>query len=938
MVRTRWIHARGPRRIQSPRITPAAQPDWYRLPAEDTLTALGSSRNGLTDAEAASRLAQFGPNRVETGRRDTAIAILARQLTSPLVYVLLAALAVTLSISEWNDSIAIGLVLALNTVVGFVQEFRAENSVRALLQFAAPKAVVMREGWAREAPGEDVVQGDIILLEAGMRIPADARIIESSSVRVDESLLTGESSPQNKLIEPIDLDGPVPMGDRRNMAFMGATVTGGRGFAVVTATGMATELGAIAAGLSETRRVSVPLEQRIAKFARFLVVAVVVASVITFVAGIISGERATDMFLTTVALAVSAIPEGLPVVVTIALAVGVRRMARRGAIVRRPVAVETLGSCTVIVSDKTGTLTENRMTVQEVFAGGQRYTVTGPGDTFDGALTPLDGPDAKNPDEIAAPLRETLRAAVLTSEARVRRTDDGIATHGDPTEIALLVAAAKAGVTAESLAPESQQVAFVPFDSTSLYSATVHSVGDQSVVYVKGSPERILAASDRWLTADGVSQLDRDRIEETLSEMTRRGLRVIACATATGSKSAQTVETGQLSDLLFTGLMGMHDPPRPAARQAIAACRGAGIRVLMVTGDHAHTAVAVARELGLDRRREVPVFSGSDLEAMPDDELMRALADTRVFARVSPTQKLRIVQLLEHSGEVVGVTGDGVNDAPALKAAHLGLAMGATGTDVAREASEIVLVDDNFANVYAAVEEGRTAFANIRNASYFLIASGVGEVLAVLASVVSQLPLPLLPAQLLWLNVVTNGTQDVALAAEPGEPQQYTKPPRPVSEGILSRRLLRRVAIVGAVMAATAVGVFLWQRSRGVSLVEVRTATLTTLVLCEAFLVWSSRSEETFFFHKNIFSNLFLFAGVIVALGLHFGALYWSFTQTVLGLTPLPWATWLVITGLSTLPALAAELDKFTVSINRNKQAGQTAAPATAFVTSEDRS
>lgn len=883
-------------------------PPWWALTADEVLRRLGARQGGLDSAEAARRLLASGPNRIGARERRSALRIALHQFASPLIYVLVAAMLVSLSIGHWEDSIVIGFVLLVNSAIGFFQEHRAERSIAALLGLLSPRALVRRDGRRMEIDSRDLVPGDVALLASGAAVPADLRLLEASRLQIDEAPLTGESLPAVKSTAPVP-GADVPVADRDCMAFMGTSVASGRGVGVVAATGASTEIGRIASEITLTERAPTPLQERMKRFGRLVTAVILVVCAAALLIGLARGVAPGEMYLTAVAIAVSAIPEGLPVVMTVALAVSVRRMAKRHVIMRRLPAIETLGSCTVIVTDKTGTLTRGRMTVQSIRAGGRRYEVTGGDEGLSGHVLLEGRPVEVEPGSHAA-LHQALLAGLLCNEADLRLSGEGdLILQGDPTDAALLVAAAKAGLDRDALLGLHPQIGAVPFESHRAFAATVHASPEGRTVLVKGAVERVLPMCTAQLGAEGPVPLDRDAVLAEAHRMGREGLRVLAMAAGPGGE-----HRGELSDelprgLTLAGLVGMLDPPRPEVERAIAACRDAGIRVIMVTGDHESTAVAIAERIGLTGP-DPPAVGGARLEAMGDEELLEALRGASVFARVSPGDKLRIVNLLRSAGHVVAVTGDGVNDGPALKSAHIGAAMGRSGTDVAKEASEMVLADDNFATVYAAVEEGRTAFANVRNATLFLVSAGVAELVSILGSLVSGLPLPFRPAQILWLNVVTDGIADLALAFEPGEPEQRRRPPRPPAEGILSARLLERSAVVGLVMAAGTLGLFVWELRRGADLAYAQVAALTTMAMFQVVHVGNCRSEHRSVFAKSPFSNPFLFWGVLGSWLVHVLALYLPATQRLLGLEPLRVDTWLVIGATALSVIVAGEAHK----------------------------
>jgi calcium-translocating P-type ATPase len=863
------------------------EPPWSEE-AEEVLARLGSGRDGLAEDEAGRRLAEHGPNEIEEAAGVRPPTILLRQFASPLIFILVAAAAVTLALGEYVDAAVIAAVLVLNAVLGFHQEYGAERSMEALRRLSTARARVIRGGREREVDSRVLVPGDVVHVEAGMRAPADCRVLRAAALETDESLLTGESATVAKSAEPVAADAGI--GDRTSMLWMGTVVTRGHGRALVVETGGDTEFGRIAQSVSEIGEVTTPLQHRMTRFAHLVGLAVLASCAIGLTAGVAAGEDLQELVLALVALAVAAIPEGLPIVLTVALAISMRRMAARRAIVRRLPAVETLGSCTVIGSDKTGTLTENRMTVSRIEAGGRSYDVTGAGYEAAGEILLHGEPARVDEDE---PLRLTLVAGALCNEASAVEADGELDVSGDPTEVALLVAASKAG-----------------FAKDQRYAATFHRGPDGALVFVKGAPEEVLAMCDSGLSGE---PLDAERVLGAAEEMAASGLRVLGLATAPVDAGAGVVDGSahvHLHGLSFLGLQGMIDPPRREAAEAVRGCREAGVRVLMITGDHAATAHAIAQQLGIAGEGDRAV-TGAEVDRAGDEELERLVGETPVFARVSPEHKLRVVSALQRTGEVVAVTGDGVNDAPALKAADIGVAMGRSGTDVAKEASDMVVTDDNFASIFAAVEEGRVAFDNVRKTTFFLISTGVAAIIAVLASILFRFPAPFLAAQMIWLNVVTNGVQDVALAFEPGEKDVLERPPRPRREGIVSPLLWERTALAGLVMAAGTLALFLYElevRDAGVE--RSRTVALTTMVLFQVFHVGNSRSEHLSAFAKSPFSNRFLFVGSALALALHVGALYAAPAQFVLRVEPLDLAEWARIVPVAATVIVAVELHK----------------------------
>lgn len=880
----------------------------HRSTPDEVLAELETSLTGLDDDEAQRRLARHGANSIVGTERTRWWRILLHQFTGALVVVLLAAMVVSFAIGHWQDAIVIGIVLVLNASVGFIQEFRAENAINSLMSLVAPLATVRRGGERRRIDSALLVPGDIVFLESGDVVPADLRLCEATRLEIDEAILTGESVPSPKLAEALDGDGDLPLAEQRNIAFMGTAVTMGRAKAVVVRTGFETAIGSIAEQIRSAERAETPLQTRMARFGRRISVAIVAASSLAFVIGLVLGEDPGEIFLTAVAIAVSAVPEGLPVVMTIALAVSVRRMANRNVIVRRLPAVETLGSCTVILSDKTGTLTQNRMTVRAIWAGGENYEVTGSGLDPEGEIRHADEPAAIT---AGSPIYRTILVGLLCNHADLQhRAEDGWVPVGDPTEVALLRLASKGALDREALIDAHPLLDEVPFEPAQQFAATIHGDPDDPLVLVKGAPERVIEMCSDFPSAEGAHAFSADDVRQVTTGLAAHGLRVLAMATAHGPQAVQDVRAREPRGLRFAGLVGMIDPPRPESAAAVTACHQAGVRVLMVTGDHAATGLAVALSIGIAHAGD-EVLMGAAIARLSDAELLTALQRSTVLARMSPADKLRIVRVLADAGEIVAVTGDGVNDAPALKAAHVGAAMGERGTDVAKEASEIVLTDDNFASVSAAIEEGRTAFSNIRKATFFLISSGVGELLAIIVSLAMRMPLPLLPAQILWLNIVTNGIEDVALAVEPGEKEEFRRPPRPPREGIISKLLFIRTLLAGVVMAAGTLVVFSIEWNGDPErLAYARVAALTTLVMFQVFHVGNCRSERSSAFRTSPFSNRFLFFGVVASALLHVGAMHFGPTQNLLRLEPLRAETWFLLIPVALTIIVAMELHK----------------------------
>ena len=865
---------------------------WHALSTEAVLAGLSSGPEGLSGAEASLRLADAGPNELSFAGATPWWRVLVRQFISPLIGILLAAAVVTLVQQHWVDSAAIFLVLSLNAALGFVQERKAEADVRALQSLSTPSCRVLRDGAERVVPGRDVVPGDVVLLESGERVPADLRLFEANALQVDESMLTGESFAASKHTAPLPED--VGDADKANVAFSGTFVGNGRGRGVVIATGAGTALGEINA-LIQGPAGKTPLQLLTNSLERRIGLIVLGALVFIFIAGLVLGNDVSTMFRTAVGLAVATIPESLPIVLTVALSLGVSRMARRNAIVRTLPAVETLGSTNVIGSDKTGTLTENRLTVERI------WTTAG---TLDISHGDADGGPSDPP-----LVRAVLRAGALTNEATLSAEDEDLEYSGDAVDAAMArtavvrAAISEAERTAEPLAHQ-------PYEPHLRYSQTVQrDAGGRRILYVKGSPEAVLAGAVDMAGPGGTVARDDAQVHAANESMGRDGLRVIAAGSRVLSGGeVLPVPLAPPSGLTFLGMEGMTDPPRAGVAAAVEQCRRAGIKVMMVTGDHPVTATAIAGRLGLSTDK--PALTGAEMADLDDHMLAARLEQTSVAARVSPVDKLRIVHVLQGAGKVVAVTGDGVNDAPALKAAAIGVAMGKSGTDVAREAADVVLTDDNFVTIVHAVEEGRVTFAAIRKTTFFLLSTGAAALVAVTLSVFAETPLLFLPVQMLWMNVVTNGVQDIALAFEPGEGDELSRPPRPPSEGLLSRTLWFRAGITGAWMALAVILSFIVALHAGSSEIHARTLALTMFVMLSFFQVFSSRAENKSLFQLRLLANKPLLCTSLAALALHWAVMTWPVSAGLLELTALAAPEWLLCAAVGSTVLIIVEVEK----------------------------
>ncbi len=881
----------------------------HAVAGDRILDDLSASSLGLAQDEAARRLLLYGPNALPKKTPPGVVQIFVRQFRSPLIYVLVAAALVSLVIGEFSDAIFIAAVLLLNAVIGAIQEYSAQRSADALQKMMTTRVRVLREGDAYELDSKQIVPGDIVLLESGERVPADMRILECHNLEIDESLLSGESIAVVKTAGRV-LERDTVLGDRVNMAFAGSLVNRGRGHCVVVSTGLATELGAIAESVTTDTGARAPLQERMEQFtgrvAIFVGCAVLVMAAILFMRGMPIAE----IFLSSVALAVSVIPEGLPVALTVALAIGMRRMARRDVIVRRLIAVEALGSCTYIASDKTGTLTANQLTVRRLaFPGRPQWKVTGDSDQPVGAVVTERGqPDGDDHNL----LDRFCRCAVLANEGYIGHQDGEWARNGDAVDVALLIMAHKVGCKRPETIGRYPEIDTMPFESERLYSASLNRVGGKSRAFVKGAFEKLLDMCDTMLLADGPAPLDRNEIESQARQLASEGYRVIALA-AGDVEVAPREDFNQehLAGLTLIALVGLIDPLRPESRPAVAKCRAAGIHVAMVTGDHPVTAYAIGRELDLidDESR---VVTGPQLKtAATEADMDRMTRGVTVFARVEPTQKLDIVQSLQRNGNYVAVSGDGANDAPALRAAQVGVAMGKSGTDVARETAEIIITDDNFDSIVDGVEQGRIAYANVRKVIFLLISTGAAELVLFVLAMITALPLPLLAVQLLWLNLVTNGIQDVALAFEPGEGHELDRPPRPPKEAIFDRLMMERVIISAIVIGVVAFGLFKWLLDQGFTLEQARNSTLLLMVLFENVHVFNSRSETLSVLRHNPMRNKLLLGGTVIAQLVHIGAMYTPWLGDVLGASPVSFEQWLTLLGLALSVMLAMELHKW---------------------------
>jgi P-type Ca2+ transporter type 2C len=901
---------------------------WHQLNEGQLLEALNSdARVGLTPEEASQRLQQSGPNELEEKKGESPLKLLLGQFKDFMVLVLLGATVISGLLGEMLDALTIVAIILINGILGFYQEYRAERSLRALKELSAPSAKVIRGGEQQLIPAKELVSGDVVLLESGDRVPADLRLIECNQFSIDEAALTGESVPVVKDAARIDAE-DIPLGDRKNCGYLGTMVTRGTGKGIVTVTGMNTEMGKIANLIQQTEEADTPLQHRLEQLGKILIVVAIVLTIVVVLAGILHGQPMYDMFLSGVSLAVAAIPEGLPAIVTIALALGVQRMIKRRAIVRKLPSVETLGCASVICSDKTGTLTQNKMTVTQVWVGGRSIEVTGQGYEPVGQLR--ESGKVIDPKGDASIRRLTQIAALCNNSelAFQERGEDGKKRKsvksdasaneamewkikGDPTEGSLLVLAAKTGLAKSTLESLYHRIKEFPFDPERKRMSVLVSHQGGKLMCTKGAPDLLVDQCSYVLWGDQVVPFTstlKHKVFAANEGMARDSLRVLGLAFRE-VKSYENCETNEQAEngLIFVGLAGMMDPPRKEVKEAIGKCRQAGIKTVMITGDHGMTAEAIAKSLGI-MGRGGRVITGSELNAMTDDDLEKVADDVNVYARVSPEHKLRIVQALQRRGHVVAMTGDGVNDAPAVKAADIGIAMGITGTDVTKEASALVLADDNFSSIVAAVEEGRGIYENIRKFIRYLLASNVGEIMTMFLAMMLALPLPLVPIQILWVNLVTDGLPAMALGVDQAESDLMQHRPRSAKENIFARRLGWKIISRGLLIGLCTLGAFVLALNEGAGhsdqLIHAQTVAFATLVMAQLIHVFDCRSSRSIF-HRRLLENKFLVLAVLSSLLLMLAVLYLEPLQPVFKTVPLDIRDWALVIVAAGIPTFA---------------------------------
>ncbi len=898
----------------------------FNLAAEETLNSLGSSRDGLTSEEAARRLQEYGPNELRRLKKISPWAIFFEQFKDLLIIILLVAVVISAILGETVDAIVIFIIIIFAAGLGFIQEYRAERSLEALNKMAAPTARVVRDGKHIDIPANELVPGDVVLVKTGDRIPADGRVMESVNLRTDEASLTGESSPVAKHCEPIP--GEAATADRRNMVFAGTSASYGRGTAVITSTGMETEFGKIASLLQEVKEEETPLQVNLDRMGRIIIFAALGLTFVLALLGILRGHGVLEMLLWGVSLAVAAVPEALPAVVTISLSLGVQKMAKQHALVRKLPAVETLGSTTFICSDKTGTLTQDQMTVRELLVDMKHVEVSGSGyepkGDFSAGGKPITASSMPS-------LERLLTAGALCNDTELSNETGSWRVKGDPTEGALLVLAGKASLNVHKIAAENPRIHEIPFSSESKRMTTVHSTASGDTAMAKGAAEVILELSRYVLINDREFDLD-DATRETVLEATRRmadsALRVLGLA----YKKVLIGETDadMQKNMVFLGLVGMIDPPRPEVKEAIKLCDAAGIRTVMITGDHKATAVAIAQELGL--MKGGLAFSGAELDRLGPAEFNSQVENIDVYARVSPSHKLRVVEALTSKGHVVAMTGDGVNDAPALKKADIGIAMGITGTDVTKEAAGMVLTDDNFASIVAAVEQGRGIFSNIKKYLVYLLSSNLGEILlmaiVILFGPLMGLPsgvVPLIAIQILFVNLATDGLPAIALSVDPPEPGLMLQKPRPRNESIFTRPIITYMVIAGVWTALVTLGVFLWamHTRTGIAdqvLKEAQSLCFVTLILVEFFNAFNCRSLDQSIFKVGLFKNKWLIISIASQILLLLAIVYWSPFQSAFKTFALNGEEWGIAIASASTIFFGLELYKLARRVGRKKQ------------------
>lgn len=884
--------------------------DFYAIDAHEAIKHLDSSLEGLYDQQAEERLSEFGYNELVQTKRATPIQLFMSQFKSPLLLLLVFAAVMSLILGEHIEAYAIFGIVLLNAILGFIQEFRAEKAMEALKKISAPEAKVLRDGKIQKIPARFVVPGDILLLEAGDIVPADSRIFESASLQIEEASLTGESVPSKKITDKYPLGTSVA--DQENMAFMGTVVTYGRGKSVVTRTGMNTEFGKIAESIQTTKDVATPLQVKFAQLAKQIGIMAVILIFVVLIAGTLQGTLSfSKMLIFAVALTVSTIPNSLPIIVTVSLSMGTKRLAKKNMLIKKLPAAESLGAVTIICSDKTGTITKNQMTITHMYVDGKTITITGIGYEPKGSF--FDEKTQTNPKKFDL----ILRAGHLCNNANLVVEEGRHSVIGDPTEGALIVLARKAGIAEELLKHQYTMMEELPFDSDRKRMSVIYEDGHDKKLhaYTKGAPDLLLDVCNRYIENGKVKKLtkkDRDRILTMNTVYAKKALRVLGLAYKDVSKKKEynlkEIEKG----LIFIGLVGMIDPPREQVKDAIARCRQAGIKIMIITGDHAITTEAIAEQIGLFKEGDL-VITGSDLDQFSDVELEDRIENIRIVARALPIQKLRIVEALQRRGHIVAMTGDGVNDAPAIKKADIGIAMGITGTDVAKEVAKAILLDDNFSTIVNAIEEGRNIYDKMIKSAKYLLSCNAGEITCVFIAILAKFPLPLLPLMLLLMNLLTDDFPALGLGFESGEEGIMDRPPRPVDQKPITSRMFIAIVLFGLIMGTGTL--FMFMQYKDTDLPLAQTVAFTTLVMFQMFAVMSSRSLRTSLTKLNPFSNMYLFGAIMASLAIQIAVIYWAPLQSIFGTVALSGMDWIKILGISSLGFIMMEVGKFFLSV-----------------------
>ena len=885
--------------------------EWYKMNKEDLLTSLGTDPNlGLSDDEVKKRISEYGTNELKEEAKKSFLSKLLAQFADFLILILIGAAVISFIVGEGKDALVILAIVVLNAFLGLYQEGKAEKALEALKKMSSPTAKVIRNGHVSEVDASTLVPGDIVALDAGDIIPADLRLIESSNLKVEEASLTGESVPVEK-DSNIVFQEDVSLGDRKNMAYMSTSITYGRGKGVVVETGHNTEIGKIATMIQTFEDQTTPLQKQLNRLGKVLGITTIIICIGVFLIGLLQGREVLEMFMVSISLAVAAIPEGLPAIVTIVLALGMNRMVKRNAIVKKLLAVETLGSTTVICSDKTGTLTQNEMTVVKLYTDRKIIDVTGTGYEINGEFK-IDNQPIEDKDF----LDTFLNIAVLANDADLEKTEDGYKVIGDPTEGALITLAGKGNIHKSTANEKYPRIEEIPFDSARKMMTTFHEnyLPNKVVSFTKGAPDIVIDRCSKIKVSGVVLDFNDEMKREVLevnSNFSKDALRVLALAYREYDELPKEISPDNNEvDMIFVGLVGMIDPARPEAKEAIRKCKEAGIKTIMITGDYKETAFAIAKELGMAESIDEAMM-GDELNKLSDEELREVVKKVKVFARVSPEHKVRIVTALKENGEIAAMTGDGVNDALALKKADIGVSMGITGTDVAKNTAEMILTDDNFASIVSAVEEGRIIYSNIKKFVAFLLSCNIGEILLVFTSILLNLPVPLLAIQLLWLNLVTDSFPALALGVEKGDPDIMKVPPRDTKEPILTKSMLRGIGLQSLAIAVASLLAYRWGlQTYGGDLLKARTIIFATLITAELLRAFSSRSQKYTLFNIGFFTNMTMVYAVLVSFALLLLVLYVPFLQPIFHTTALGLGDWIVMLGFAIIPLVVGELSK----------------------------